>query len=276
MVRKHVWVLGVAAALAAPVWAQQVNVKLALAYNTFLMGEAAVTQVELENLTSGELRVGGANANADLLVEMTRDGQHEEVFRFNEKPFVKAFRLAPGERYTRMVELDKWFRMLDEGKYFVQVAVHVGGMRYTSPKKALDVVQGIPVMQGVQMFVSRPELKRIFRLVYWHRNQTNRLVLRILDEPDERTWDSIDLGAFMKDERPKLDIAPDGEVTVVFRQSQDVFIRTVLWSVENAVDVVERNTVLDPNISASQRVKSLYGEMSTDAEKNKRPWWKLW
>ena len=66
-------------------------------------------------------------------------------------------------------------------------------------------------------------------------------------------------------------------MTVLHRSTQDAFIRTVLWSLPDVVEVVERNSLVDPEISAQQRVKSLYGEMVDDgAAKKKKAWWKFW
>jgi hypothetical protein len=33
---------------------------------------------------------------------------------------------------------------------------------------------------------------------------------------------------------------------------------------------------LDPEISASQRVRALYGEMADEGKPEKKPWWKFW
>jgi len=40
---------------------------------------------------------------------------------------------------------------------------------------------------------------------------------------------------------------------------------------------VERNNLLDPEISASQRVRAIYGDMADGAPaKQEKPWWKFW
>ena len=64
------------------------------------------------------------------------------------------------------------------------------------------------------MFVNRQNLRRMFKLVFWHRNQADRLFLRIEDDPVKRVWDTIDLGNVMRVMPPKIDISPEGEVTV--------------------------------------------------------------
>lgn len=260
--------------------AQQVDVKLTLAYNAFVVGEPVLVQVDALNATRDLIEIGGKDSKDALFVEITKGGQYNEVSPFNPEPLVGTTALKPGQTLQHKVELDKWFALVEEGPYVVRAVLVHGGVRYESVKKSFDVVPGIPLKDGVQMFVNRQNLKRLFKLVYWHRNQTDRLFLRIDDEQDGRIWDTIDLGVFQRLSPPKLDISPEGEVTVVHRATQDAFIRTVIWSLPDSVEVVERNNLVDPDISASQRVRALYGEMTDDGGKEKekkgKPWWKFW
>lgn len=271
------WALAVGVLVAGFAAAQQIEVGMTLAYNNFVIGEPVLVQLEMLNATRDLIDIGGKDSKDRIMVEITKGGQYNDLKPFNSDPIAGAFQLKPGQSTHHKVELDKWFSLIQEGKYVVRLMVVHNGIRYESTKKSFDVVPGITVKEGVQMFVKNQELKRLFKLVYWHRNQADRLFLRIEDEPGERIWDSIDLGALMRMTPPKLDISPDGEITVVHRSTQDAFIRTVLWSLPNSVEVVERNSLLDPEISASQRVKSLYGEMADEKKKDeKKSWWKFW
>lgn len=257
--------------------AQQIEVGMTLAYSVFLTGEPVLVQFDVLNATRNVIDVGGKDSPDTVLVELSLGGQNNPVACVNATPVAGRFRLNPGQAMQHRVELDKWFPVLHEGKYFARLVVVHAGMRYESAKKSFDVVPGIPLHEGVQMFVGQQNLKRVFRLVYWHRNQSDRLFLRIEDDPGAKVWDTMDLGDVMRMMPPKLDISPEGEVTVVHRASQDAFLRTMLWSLPDAVEVVERNALLDPEISATQRVKSLYGEMADEGEKKEnKPWWKLW
>ncbi|HRR35072.1 MAG TPA: hypothetical protein P5026_13300 [Kiritimatiellia bacterium] len=256
--------------------AQQFDVKLTLAYSVFVVGEPVVVQIDLLNATRDPIVVGGAGATSVLLVEMTKGGEISELPPFRQDPVVAPFTLKPGEAAQHRISLDKWFSLEQEGKYLARVVLVHRGMRYESVKKSFDVVPGMPLGGGVQMFVNRDQLKRQFKLVFWHRNQEDRLFLRIEDDPGGRIWDSIDLGTLMRSTPPKLDISPEGEVTVIHRATQDAFLRTVLWSLPEAVEIVERNQLVDPEISASQRVNALYGEGANERKEEKKPWWKFW
>lgn len=262
--------------LAIAAHAQQFDVKLTLAYSVFVVGEPVVVQVDLLNATRDRIEVGGPGATSVLLVEMTKGGTINELTPFRKDPVVAPFTLKPGETVQHRFALDKWFSLEQEGKYMARVVLVHRGMRYESVKKSFDVVPGMSLGGGVQMFVNRDQLKRQFKLVFWHRNQEDRLFLRIEDDPGGRIWDSIDLGTLMRATPPKLDISPEGEVTVIHRATQDAFLRTLLWSLPEAVEVVERNSLVDPDISASQRVNTLYGEGADERSEAKKPWWKFW
>ena len=262
----------------ASAFGQGVEVHLTLAYNGFVIGEPALIEVELVNATRDLIEVGGPDSKSVLLIDVTKGGQYNLLKAVNSAPLAGVFTLKPGETFRYKLELDKWYPLLAEGRYVVQLVLVHGGVRYESVKKSFDVVPGIPVMEGVQMFVNRETLKRNFKLVYWHRNQTDRLFLRTMDEPEKRVWDSVDLGKLMRGDSPKLDISPQGEVTIVQHATQDAYIRTVFWSLPDSLEIVERNNLLDPEISASKRVKALYGEMADggEASKEKKSWWKFW
>ena len=277
MKRGSGWACVVSAVLlAVAARGQQFDVKLTLAYSVFVIGEPVVVQVDLLNATRDQVDVGAPGSTSVLLVEITKGGAINELPPYREDPVVAPFTLKPGETAQRRLALDKWFSLEQEGKYMARVVLVHRGMRYESVKKSFDVVPGMSLGGGVQMFVNHDQLKRQFKLVFWHRNQEDRLFLRIEDDPGERIWDSIDLGTLMRATPPKLDISPEGEVTVIHQATQDVFLRTMLWSLPDAVEVIERNSLVDPEISASQRVNALYGEGADERKDEKKPWWKFW
>ncbi len=275
---------GAVAWMALGVRAQQVDVSLTLAYSVYVVGEPVLVQMECLNATRDRIEISGAGASASLFVEISSGSRFDELEPFNRAPMVRELRLNPGQSFQQKVELDKWFGLTREGRYIARLVLVHGGVRYLSAKRSFDIVPGLPVTEGVQMFVSRANTKRQFKLVYWHRNQNDRLFLRATDEPSGRVWDAVDLGTFLRREPPKFDISPEGEVTVVHRSTRDAFIRTVFWSLPDSLEVAERNSLLDPDISASQRLKALYsesegakaGDKDGKEEKAKKAWWKFW
>lgn len=265
-----------AAFCAAALQARQIDLRLQLADTVYVVGEPVRIRVSAENGMRETLRINRPGGPDRFFFEVTSSDPNDLLAPSPGAPAPAAFDLPLGQTVSRLVELDKYFPLLTERKYFVRGVVLHRGVRYESQKKSFDVVPGIPVRKGLQMFVKPADRKRTFTLVYWFRNEVDRIFLRTGDEPGGKVWDTVDLGNFLRSAPPKLDIAPDGVVTVTHRADQNTFIRTVLWSLPDSLEVVERNTLLDPEISASQRVKSLYGEAAGGKKEEKKPWWKFW
>ena len=262
--------------------AQQIELRTTLAYSTFVVGEPILFQVDVRNLTHRSFVVNQPGDKTRLFFEVTKGADYDELRSIKDAPMVEPFLLKAGQPYQFRTELDKWFALDAEGTYVMRVVLIYNGARYESAKRTFDVVPGFNVKSGMQMFVNREKMTRTLKLVYWSRNEACRLFLRMTDEPSGRIWDTIDLGLFMRESEPKLDIASDGEVTVIHRSTQDAFIRTRVWSLVDAVEIVERNRLLDPEVSATQRMRMLYGESlngekeDAAAAKEKKSWWKLW
>ncbi|MDA3923605.1 MAG: hypothetical protein PF904_02775 [Kiritimatiellae bacterium] len=257
--------------------AQDYKVYLEPAYNAFVSGEAVVVQLDLLNAGRDLVKVDPAKGGDQFVVEISYGQRYNELKPITTAPFCKSFELKPGNKFTSKLEIDKWYPLLKCGQYFIQLVFVHNGVRYESNKKSFDVVSGLPIKEGVQMFIRDQELKRVFKLVHWERNRAERLFLKIKDEPSGAVWDTIDLGTFLKTSDPKLDIDEKGEVKVVHRATQDAFFWTVLWSLPRSVEVAERNRLLDPEVSAAQRVRSLYGEDVEDGPgAEEKHWWKFW
>jgi hypothetical protein len=255
--------------------AQQIDVRLELSHNVYILGEPIVIKVSLANNSRNALILEAGSADK-VEIEITRETDKEELDSRNSAPFFPAMKINPGQMAQQNIEIDKWFTLCDTGKYLISVVALKGGMRFETRKRAFDIVPGIPLKEGLQMFVDKQHLQRKFQLVYWMREQANRLFLRIEDSPTAQAWDTIDLGVLSKVTEPKLDISPKGEVTVIHRSTQDAFIRTVIWSLPKAIEIAERNVLVDPEVSSSERVRSLYSEMQKEEKKADKPWWKFW
>ncbi|MBQ9431034.1 MAG: hypothetical protein IJU44_05735 [Kiritimatiellae bacterium] len=254
--------------------AQQFPIKLELAYNAFVVGEPVLVQITLENDDRQDIVIDEKSRDR-IFFELTTEDRYNYIKQYREGLVAGAFTVSPRQNAQRRLELDKWHSLMSEGKYFVQAVFLHNGQRYVSQLKTFDIVPGLKLKEGIQMFVKPANLKRTFTLSYWHRNEVDRLFLRAVDEPSGLMWDTVDLGTFSRAYPAKLDIAPDGVVSVVHKSNQDVFFRTVLWSLPESLEVVERNKLLDPEVAASQNAKSLYNE-SGDKKSAKKPWWKLW
>jgi len=274
--KKHLALIIALTAVASQVFAQGVEVSLTLAYTVFITGEPVLIQVDvINNLIRDPLDIGD-DAKDKFLIEVCKDNRNNELPHDESKPFIKPVTLAPGSKLTHRMEADKWFDLADNGKYLIRAVMVHNGNRYESTMKSFDIVPGTPLKEGVQMFANKKNFQRNFKLVHWTRNQARHLFLRIEDAPDGVVWDTINLGEFSRAEEPRLDIAPGGEVTTFHRANADNFLRTVIWSLPDSVEIDERNVLLDPDVSPAQRMRAHYGNLPDQTENKKSSWWKFW
>ena len=275
--KKYITVVVAILAMANQAFAQQrIDVSLALAANIFITGEPVLVQVKMTNQMRDPIEFGD-DARDAFLIEVCKEDRYNELSPEADKPFIKPLVLMSGNTFEHNLEVDKWFAIEGTGKYLIRAVVIHDNMRYESVLKAFDIVPGIVLKEGLQLFAFRKHLQRNFKLVHWQRNQSKRLFLRIEDQPDGLIWDTIDLGDVSLEENPKLDIAPSGEVTVFHRINAGHFLRTVIWSLPDSVEIAERNILADPDVAASQRIRSsFYGDLDKQAEEKQSSWWKFW
>ena len=274
--KKYLALIIAAAALASQAYAQRVEVSLTLAYTMFITSEPVLVQAKVTNLMRDPLEIGD-DARDTFLIEVYKENRNDELSPDADKPFLKTITLAPGNTLTHRMEIDKWFDVSDNGKYLIRAVLVHNGYRYESAMKSFDIVPGTQLKEGVQMFASKQNFQRNFKLVHWTRNQSRRLFLRIEDAPSGLVWDTIDLGDFSRAEEPRLDIAPTGEVTVFHRANADNFLRTVVWSLPDSVEIAERDVLLDPDVSSATRMRAHYGDLPDQTENKKSSsWWKFW
>ncbi len=276
--RKYLLTVVLGMAAAGGFGAEDIKLVFKPAYTAFIRGESVVVQLEMVNVGRQRVQCGPGEGEGRFFVEMFYQERRNELKPMTAAPFSRPFTLNPGSRHVSKIQLDKWFNLLKEGKYLANLVYIHGETRYESGTKVFDVVPGIPLKEGVQMFVSDQNLRRVFRVVRWNRNQSERLFLRIEDQPSDAVWDTIDLGPHLKSSEPKLDISDGGEVTLVHRATQDAFHRTVVWSLPESVEIAERNMLLDPEVSASERVRALYGDTVDDGpgSQKSKSWWEFW
>jgi len=273
--KRHLTLITAAAAMACPALAQRIDVDLKLANGVFVTGEPVLMQVTVLNQVRDALSFGDG-ADDKFLIEVCKGGHDNELQPESDKPFITPLVLAPGSTFTHKLEIDKWFPLQASGKYMVRAVVVHNDMRYEPAWKSFDIVPGMRIKEGTQMFADRNQHQRKFTLVHWTRNQLRHLFLRIEDEPDGVVWDTIDLGVYSKAAEPKLDIAPNGEVTVFHRADTDNYLRTVIWSLPGSVEIAERDALLDPDVSAARQLRNIYGDMLDKTEEKKGSWWKFW
>lgn len=248
-----------------------VSVGIAFEAGSYVIGEDIPVRLLVRNNTTQPMTLGRGGLPAGVLdVARVNDPQRVTLARDPLGCLPRPLTLKPGEQRVFDVNLTRAADLTQQGKYFVTFGVVHAGLRYDTQVKVVEIVPGTIVAEGTQLFTRAPGRQRRFTLVRWPRNHIDRLFLRVADSPDGRFFPTVMLGAYLPLMRPRLNIADNGEVTVLHRATPDYYVRNVFWSLPN--EFVRRSTLnlLDPNTADTQRLNAMKDDLDEVIQKNDR------
>lgn len=248
-----------------------VSVGLGIPNKSYVQGEPLPIQVLVRNNTPADLNLGQGNLPAGV-VSVTRvgDSTKRSLARDPLGCLPRPLVLKPNEERVFSVDLEQAANIHEPGKYFVSFGVVCQGRRYDTVVSAIDIVPGYIIAEGTQVFAKEPTRQRHFKLVRWNRERTDRLFLRVEDTPDGQYFPTLMLGAYIPLVKPRLNIAPNGEITVLHRATPEYYIRNVFWSLPK--EFVRRSTqnLLDPATADTERMNGMRKDFDEVIEKNER------
>ena len=269
----HLSLIFCAAAFAAPPQSE-ISVKLIPDRREYVVGERLRAVVDVANSSADSIDVGKPGSADILRIEVFRARDMASRERIGRKPFVAPFMLHSSEGQKLETFIGDHFSLHDPVRYLARAVLIHDGSRYESSIVSFDVVPGMTVGRAMQMFKNSPGLKRTFEIVYWMRGQNEHIFLKASDEGG-RIWRTTDLGSLLRITEPKISVMPNGEVVVLHRATQNQFMRSVFWSLPNALDFRKQETMVDPDVAGSERMRDLYME-SGGVTPVKKSWWKFW
>ena len=252
----------------------EISVKLIPDRREFIVGERIRAVVDVANSSADSIDVGKPGSADILRIEVFRARDMASRERVGSKPFVAPFMLHSSEGQKLETFIGDHFPLHDPVRYLARAVLIHAGSRYESSLVSFDVVPGMTVGRAMQMFKNSPGLKRTFEIVYWMRGQREHLFLKASDEGG-RVWRTTDLGGLLRITEPKISVMPNGEVVVLHRATQNQFMRSVFWSLPNALDFRKQEPMVDPDVAGSERMRDLYME-SGGVTPVKKSWWKFW
>ena len=282
--------LYVPAALFAQTSEIKVNLKLDGA--DFVSGERIRGVVDIANSSPDTVGIGGKfnvwgyegsnrvvtatyDVNDRFLVEVYRASDMHQLTKVSKSQFVANFAVESSEGQKLEVFLGDHYGLREPSRYLAKPVLVHKGVRYEGAARAFDIVEGVKIGGAMQLFKNRPGLQREFSLVYWSRNHSEHLFLVAQDSgTSTRKWETRDLGAILRIDRPSISVLPTGEVVVLHRLNMDNFVRSEFWSLPSALEFRMRETVRDPETAGTARVRELYKEGGVKPKSN--PWWKFW
>lgn len=252
----------------------EISVKLIPDRREYIVGERIRAVVDVANSSADSIDVGKPGSLDILRIEVFRARDMASRERVGGKPFVAPFMLHSSEGQKLETFIGDHFPLHDPVRYLARAVLIHAGSRYESSLVSFDVVPGMTVGRAMQMFKNSPGLKRTFEIVYWMRGQREHLFLKASDEGG-KVWRTTDLGGLLRITEPKISVMPNGEVVVLHRATQNQFMRSVFWSLPDALDFREQEPMVDPDVAGSERMRDLYME-SGGVTPVKKSWWKFW
>lgn len=253
----------------------EITVDLKLSGSDFVSGERIRGVVDIANLSPETLSVGSEDSPDTFFIEVFRAGDQRQLSRVTQRPFVASFLIKSSEGQKLETFIGDHYSLREPSRYMAKPVLVHRGVRYEGASRVFDVVEGIRLVGAMQMFANRDGLQREFSLVYWPRNHSEHLFLVAQDGGvSTRKWETRDLGAILRIDRPSISVMPKGEVVVLHRYNQDQFVRSEFWSLPDALEFRMRETVRDPETAGTARVRELYKEGGIKPKDN--PWWKFW
>jgi hypothetical protein len=253
----------------------EIKVDLKLDHIDYVSGERIRGVVDIANSSPDRISVGYSNSKDIFFIEVYRASDMKQLSRVYRRDFVSRFRIDSSEGQKLETFLGDHYDLREPSRYLAKPVLVHGGVRYEGTMRAFDVVEGVKIVGAMQMFSKRRALQREFTLSYWSRNHSEHLFLSANDAGDSsKRWETRDLGAMLRLEKPSVSILPTGEVIVLHRLNQDQFVRSEFWSLPDALEFRGREAVLDPATAGTARVRELYKSGGVKPKAN--PWWKFW
>jgi hypothetical protein len=253
----------------------EIKVDLKLDHIDYVSGERIRGVVDIANSSPDRISVGYSNSKDIFFIEVYRASDMKQLSRVYRRDFVSRFRIDSSEGQKLETFLGDHYDLRETSRYLAKPVLVHDGMRYEGTMRAFDVVEGVKIAGAMQMFAKRRGLQREFSLSYWSRNHSEHLFLAANDAGDSaKRWETRDLGAMLRLEKPSVSILPTGEVIILHRLNQDQFVRSEFWSLPDALEFRGREAVLDPATAGTARVRELYKSGGVKPKSN--PWWKFW
>ncbi len=248
-----------------------VSVGISIENGSYVIGEKIPIRVLVRNNTPAELILGKAGTASGVLnVSNVNDSLRRSLARDPKGCLPRPLKLGPNEERAFDLDLSTAANLSESGRYFVTFGAIVNGTRYDTTVKAIEVVPGSIVAEGVQLFAKDPNRQRHFILVRWPRDHIDRLFLRVKDSPDGQFFPTVMLGAYLPIVKPRMNIATNGEITIMHRATPDYYVRNVFWSLPGEFLRRSTQSLLDPATADTARLRGMQDDLNEIMDKSEK------
>lgn len=202
-------------------------VTVRMMHSKYMQFEPVVLFVTVKNITDDMIifsdQKTGGDATLDFMIER---GPVEWVRRRAEGGMTGKVRILPGGQREVMIELSRWYDVMQEGTFMLKAVVSYGGDRFESAPVRFEITNGLPLEKLTRMAPGGGRA-RTYSLRYLSRERSERLFLRIDEAESGDNFGSFDLGPLMRVRKPDLTVDGSGVITVTHQSGIDRVTRSV-------------------------------------------------
>jgi hypothetical protein len=223
-----------ASALALAAWAPlapaQLDVQLSLAKDTYLLYERVPVEVDITNLSTEDIVLGGPGGTDWLTFTLTGNGgtplSPYQSEGFNIEPTV----IAGRQRMRKTVVLNNRYSLAQRGNYTVRASVYYPptGRYITTQNRRFNIDDGLVFWERP---VPVPEEKgggfRRLELLSYSATDRTDIYLRIRDQASRNILKTFALGRVILHRQPQATLDRDNLLHVVFMGAPNTYSHTV-------------------------------------------------
>ncbi len=224
--RRMGWVLGAAwlAAVAAP---GQVNLGVRLPNAVTLAMESVPVQVTVANNLATPLKLGGKDANADLMFDVLSGS--DLVARTSAPILDEPVEIPPRRTTTLTLDLARLYAVGRTGPYKVAARLAIpGNQDFTSSYSYLDVVPGLEIARLVCEPPGKSGARLLCTLRTLSRQREEHVFVRVEDDTRGVGLGAFDLGSIVRVFQPQMILDDLGCVHVLHQSAPGRFTHTVV------------------------------------------------
>lgn len=219
---------------AADVAQAQLRVKLEREHGTVLQYEAVPLKLAIWNDT--EIPVSFGRYAPDARVEITIERRQHQATTIvaDFEPFMGA-QIAPGASSTLSFDLGKHHKVREQGRYTISARIVWARRSYDAGSLYIDVVNGIELKNVTKSIPYDPSEVRTYSLLYWQRDDSQHLFLRVKNEDQGLVYGVFDLGRVVRTVPPEIEFDTIGRVHIVHLYGREVYTHSYLLSDRSGV-----------------------------------------
>lgn len=222
--------------LAVPAWAQ-VNVRLDLERDRYLLFESMIATVEIQNYSAVPLQLADQESAPWIRFEINRSNG-ERISIVGSGFLAGTATLAPGQTLAKSIDLVAYYHIRESGKYRIRALAKIGnlGGSFASREQIIEVVAGRQMLSKSAGFKdeSGKDGLRNYVLLEVQLGRQVWLYARVEDHQGDTIYGVVPLGEWVTFSEPKADTDRDGNFHVL-HQAQPRHFRYSIISPKGVV-----------------------------------------